>query len=90
MCLKLYEYLLTQFAPIKQRTLLAYAHTTRGQCLLEKARFTVRLTAKDTVQRRPLFVLDASRADAVRDRYEGICAALAALEGRKSTAAAAA
>lgn len=83
--LKIYEYIMQKFSPLEDRILVAYGHTEEGQRLLERAHFTVRRTAKDTVQRKPLYILEPGKAVSVRQRYLRICNALSALEDRRPT-----
>jgi len=70
--IKMYEYIEEKYCPLENKTVIAYAHTKDGEMLLKKAGFTMRLRKKDSVQKRPLYVLEPGQCDAPFSRFKRI------------------
>jgi hypothetical protein len=79
MVIKLYNYIGRKYEPLEDKRILAYAHTTFGESLLRRAGFTMIRNARNSVQRRPLYLLEPMKASAARERYKRIERRLAAL-----------
>lgn len=81
MVLKLYGHIVERYAPLSEKRFIAYAHTGPGERLLIRAGFKMVSRARDNVQKRGLYVLEARGAEFAQARYERIISQLMASRG---------